>query len=191
MMDCQTFLAGYSDLRDGDVSGDEREALRAHAEACPTCARYDRVVGQGVLLYRALPELEVSSDFGDRLRHRLYHEDMERAWARRRAGPGAALATAAIAAGIALFAWVPLVRTRDALPSLPAVAVSAPEPGLVKRMLRGALHKETAGLTSRLAEIGVAVQEMPYHDLVFRPQGPVVGQLAAYTPGAYDPSVAR
>ncbi|HYJ80543.1 MAG TPA: zf-HC2 domain-containing protein [Longimicrobiaceae bacterium] len=190
MMDCQTFLAGYSGFRDGDVSGDEREALRAHAAACATCARYDRVVGQGVLLFRALPELEVSYDFGERLRHRLYHEDMERAWARRRATPGGALATAAIAAGIALFAWVPLMATRDRLPSLPAVAVSAPAPGFVKRMLQGTLHKEASGLTSRLAEIGVAVQEMPYHDLVFRPQGPVVGQLAVYSP-AYDLDTAR
>lgn len=190
MMDCQTFLAGYSAFRDGDVAADEREAFHAHAGSCDACARYDRVVGRGVLVYRALPELEVSSDFGERLRHRLYHEDMERAWARRRATPGAALATAAIAAGIALFAWVPLMSVRDRVPSLPAVAAAAPEAGFVKRMLRGALHKEATGLTSRLAEIGVAVQEMPYHDLVFRPQGPVVGQLAAYSPIAYEP-VAR
>src|ERR1700741_2452703 len=162
MMDCQTFLAGYSGFRDGYVSEDEREALRAHAETCERCARYDRVVGRGVLLYRALPELEVSEDFGERLGHRLYHEDMERAQARRFATPGAALATAAIAAGIALFAWVPLMGVRDRVPSLPAMAAVAPEPGIMKRMLKDALHKETTGLTSRLAEIGVAVQEMPY-----------------------------
>jgi anti-sigma factor RsiW len=182
MMDCQKFLAEHSDYRDGSVSWAEREAFEAHIEACPSCARYDRVVGRGVDVFRSLPELEVSDDFMDRLKHCIYTEDLERRRWARRPSPAAGLATAAIAAGVALFAWIPLMQPGERVPSLPAVAAEAPRSSLVRMLTTPSLHQEATGLTSRLAQIGVAVQEMPYHDLVFREQGPVVGQLAVYTP---------
>jgi anti-sigma factor RsiW len=186
MMDCDTFLAEYSAYRDGEVSWAEREAFDAHLDACPSCARYDEVVRRGADVFRSLPELEVSDDFMDRLKHRIYSEDLEMRRVGRRGTPGAALATAAIAAGVALFAWVPLMQPRERLVSLPAVAAEAPRQTLVRRLITSPLHPEATGLTSRLAQIGVAVEEMPYHDLVFRPQGPVVGQLAAFIPSLDD-----
>jgi hypothetical protein len=187
MMDCQEFLAHHTEWLDGELPWAERQALEAHAGACPSCARYDRVVRRGAEVFRKqLPELEVSDDFMDRLRHRIYSEDLERARAERRATPGAALATAAIAASVALFAWVPLMQPRERLVSLPAIAAETPRQTLVQRLVTSPLHPEATGLTSRLAQMGVDVEEMPYHDLVFRPHGPVVGQLASFVPSLDD-----
>lgn len=184
MIDCNEFLARYSDFRDGELSWAEGEEMEAHADECPACAHYHRVVRQGTEVFRALPELTVSDDFADRLQWRLYQADDEMRRARRSAGPAAAVGTLAIAAAVAFAAWVPLMRARPPVGRLPAVAASAPrQPSLFGRMMAmGSLHQEATSLTSRLAQIGVHVDEMPYHDVVFRSQGPLVGQLAVYTP---------
>jgi len=189
MIDCNTYLARYSDYRDGELSWPEREEMEAHAELCESCARYHRVVGRGTDVFRALPELTVSDDFADRLQWRLHQADHEMREARRAAGPRQAVGTLAIAAAVAFAAWVPLMRSRPPVGRLPAVAVSAPRTAsLFSRRMMGSLHQEATGLTSRLAEIGVHVNEMPYHDIVFRPHGPLVGQLASATP-AVEPGV--
>jgi len=180
MMDCDKFLAEYSEYRDGEVSWAEREEFEAHLDACEACARYDEVVRRGGQVLRTLPALEVSDDFMDRLKHRIYTEDLERKRAAGRGTPGAVLATAAVAAGVALFAWTPLMAPRERLVSLPAVAAEAPRQTLVRRLLDSTFHQEATTLTSRLAQMGVSVEEMPYHDVVFRAQGPVVGRLALF-----------
>ncbi len=182
MIDCNTFIARYSELRDGDLSWAEREEMEAHVDDCEACARYDRVLQRGTDVFRALPELEVSDDFGDRLRWRLYQADHEMR-RERSAAPAQAAGTLAIAAAVAFAAWVPLMSSRPSVGRLPAVAASAPSQAtLFRRVASRALHQEATGLTSHLAQIGVRVNEMPYHDVVFRPQGPLVGQLASSTP---------
>jgi hypothetical protein len=186
MIDCNTFLARYSDYRDDELSWPEREEMEAHAELCESCARYHRVVRRGAEVFRALPELTVSDDFAGRLQWRLYQEDHELRQARRAAGPAQAVGTLAIAAAVAFAAWVPLMRSRPPVGRLPAVVAAAPsQAGLFSRRMMGSLHQEATGLTSRLAEIGVRVEEMPYHDIVFRPQGPLVGQLASVSAGDF------
>jgi hypothetical protein len=139
---------------------------------------------RGTDVFRALPELEVSEDFGDRLRWRLYQADHEMRHERSLARPAQALGTVALAAMIAVAAWVPLMRPRPAIGRLPTVAVEAPprQGLLMRRLLTPHPHPEGMGLTSRLAEIGVRVREMPYHDVVFRPQGPLVGSVAVVAP---------
>jgi anti-sigma factor RsiW len=185
MIDCNTFIARYSDFRDGDLSWAESVEMEAHVDDCPACAHYHRVVQRGTDVFRALPELEVSDDFGDRLRWRLYQADDEMRRARSGAAPAQAAGTLAIAAAVAFAAWVPLMHSPRAVGRLPAVAAAAPtQATLFRRLATGALHQEATSLTSRLAQIGVHVNEMPYHDVVFRPQGPLVGQLASYAPPA-------
>jgi hypothetical protein len=187
MLDCNTFIARYSDFRDGDLSWAEGVEMEAHLDDCPACAHYHRVLQRGTDVFRALPELEVSDDFADRLRWRLYQADDEMRRARSGAAPAQAAGTLAIAAAVAFAAWVPLMHPHPAVGRLPAVAASAPSQAtLFRRLTSGALHQEATGLTSRLAQIGVRVNEMPYHDVVFRPQGPLVGQLAVYTPPPVD-----
>lgn len=183
MIDCDTFLARYSDYLDHDTSVAERDEMEAHMDGCQECAHYDRVVRRGTDVLRDLPEIEVSDDFADRLRWRLYAAEEEDRRARRFASPAQAAGTLAIAAAIAAAAWVPLMRPRPQVGQLPAVAASAPrEVSYLRRLMAGELHHEATGLTSRLAEIGVAVREMPYHDVVFRTQGPLLGELASATP---------
>jgi putative zinc finger protein len=179
MIDCNTFLERYSAYLDHDLTVAERDEMEAHADECPDCAHYDRVVRRGTDVLRGLPELEVSEDFGDRLRWRLYAAEEEDRRARRMAAPAQAVGTLAIAAMLSVAAWVPLMRPRPHVGQLPAVAAAAPQEGrFFRRLMAGPLHQEATGLTSRLAQIGVRVREMPYHDIVFRTQGPLVGQLA-------------
>lgn len=189
MIDCNTFLARYSEYLDHDMSVAERDEMEGHADECPHCAHYDRVVRRGTDVLRGLPELEVSEDFGDRLRWRLYAADEEERRERRLASPAQAAGTLAIAAMLAAAAWVPLMRPRPHVGRLPAVAAEAPrrEGTFFRRLTAGPLHQEATGLTSRLAQIGVSVREMPYHDVVFRTQGPLVGQVAVSTPAAIQP----
>jgi anti-sigma factor RsiW len=170
MMDCDTFLEGHSDFRDGLLPLPERVAFEAHRRDCDHCARYDRVLEKGVQVLRARPELEVSDDFMDRLQHRLYHVDDELANARRRRGPVsrgavAALAAAASVAAVALF---PRLYS-DAAPAmtvLPSVAVTAPAVEAAYRVAD--LHGASGGLVAQLEEVGVEVYPMPYGDVLYR-----------------------
>ena len=190
MIDCNTFIARYSDFRDGDLSWAESVEMEAHVDDCESCAHYHRVVQRGTDVFRALPELEVSEDFGERLRWRLYQADDEMRRARGGAAPAQAAGTLAIAAAVAFAAWVPLMHSGPAVGRLPAVAAAPSQATLFRRLASEALHQEATGLTSRLAQIGVRVNEMPYHDVVFRRQGPLVGQLASFTPPAPDAGAA-
>ena len=188
MIDCKTFLEQYSAYIDNDLSWAEREEMEAHADDCESCTHYDRVVRKGTAVFRSLPELEVSEDFGDRLRWRLYQEDFEQSRARRRAGPAPVVGTLAVVATVAFAAW-PLMRSHAPVGRLPAVAATAPAaeaPSLLQRLTPLSVHQEATGLTSRLAQMGVNVEEMPYHDVVFRPRGPLVGRIASYTPPPGD-----
>lgn len=185
MISCQTYLERYSAYLDHDVSWAERDEMETHADACDACAHYDRVLRRGTDVLRGLPELEVSEDFGERLRWRLHQADFEDGQGRGMARPAQALGTVAVAAMVAVAAWVPLMRPRHAVGSLPAVAVEAPSRQFLRRLLSSGEHQEATGLTSRLAEIGVRVREMPYHDVLFRTQGPLVGAVAVTTEPAF------
>jgi anti-sigma factor RsiW len=127
MVDCSQFLDGYSDFRDGQLESEVREAYAAHMADCPGCARYHRVVDRGVQLFRELPEIRPSEDFLPRLQHRIFHLDEEqRRSGSYSSGVSAGLALA-IAALLAIAAWVPSVRPRAATLTLPAVAARAPQ----------------------------------------------------------------
>lgn len=95
-MNCRDFLNRHSDYVDARVAAAEAALIRSHAEACPSCARYDRVVRQGARLARELlPRIEVSEDFAPRVRHRLLHVRDDEA-AARRAGSASLYAAATV-----------------------------------------------------------------------------------------------
>lgn len=171
MMDCDTFLDGHSDFRDGLLTLPDRVAFEAHLRECGPCARYDRVVDRGVQVLRDRPELEVSDDFMDRLQHRLYHVDDEMAAARRRRSPvsrGAAASLAA-AASVAALALLPRVYSGAAptVTLLQPVAATAPAPAAPAN--RGApAPAASQGLAAQLEEVGVDVYPMPYADVLYR-----------------------
>jgi hypothetical protein len=171
MMDCGTFLDGYSDFRDGMLTLPDRVAFEAHLRECASCARYDRVVDGGAKVLRDLPELEVSGDFLERLQHRLWHEqdDMAAVRARRarRSSRRVAAVGMAAAASIAAVALVPGVYSRLAptVTMLPSAAASAPDVPPPYRL--AAERSEAEGLAARLEEVGVQVYPMPYGDVLY------------------------
>lgn len=113
--DCGEFMARHSDYMDGLLPTLAVARLQAHVEACRACARYDRVVRKGIDLVRDLPVIEPTSDFEQRLQHRLYHLEDASLLAQGRPATGAA-ATLVVAALIAMLAWSP-VLLRDGQPA--------------------------------------------------------------------------
>jgi hypothetical protein len=183
MTSCERFLAGYSDFRDDALPWEERVEFEVHLDECATCERYHRVVSRGADVYRELPELEVSEDFAARLQHRIFSEDLEATRARNeRRSAGAAVASLGMAAAIAAAAWVPLVRQHAAPRGAEEQPVASTTP-LADRLFTwdAPAHREAGRLTSQLARLGIAVAELPYHDLVFKKDGPLVATVAAYS----------
>lgn len=103
---CDEFLAGHSEYLDGLLSPVAAARLSAHAAACDSCARYDRIVRKGIDLVRELPDPEPSDDFEMRLQHRIFHMQDSSALRPRTAGAATALGFAAM---IGLVAWSPLL----------------------------------------------------------------------------------
>ncbi|HEX2077253.1 MAG TPA: zf-HC2 domain-containing protein [Longimicrobium sp.] len=172
MMDCKTFLDGYSDYRDGLLDAEGYAAFDDHLAECASCARYDRVVAGGVQVLRGLPELEVSEDFAERLQHRLWHEQDDLAAARarraRRAPRRAAGVAVAAAASVAAVALVPGVYERVAptVTMLPSVAATTPSAAQAPYRLAEE-HGAGEGLAARLEEVGVEVYPMPYGNVLY------------------------
>jgi hypothetical protein len=170
MMDCDTFLDGHSDFRDGLLTLPDRVVFQAHLRECASCARYDRVVDKGVRVLRDRPALEVSDDFMDRLQHRLYHVEDEMAAARRRRGPVSrgAVAALAAAASVAALALLPRLYPGAAptVTMLPSVAATAPAAESPAYRLANA-PSASEGLAAQLEEVGVEVYPMPYGNVLY------------------------
>lgn len=128
MVDCPQFLDEYSEFRDGLLSGDRMASFRAHRDACDSCARYDRVIEQGIRVFRDLPEVQPSTDFVPRLQHRLFHADEEMRLPPRHASGTSLAFLLVIVSVIGVSAWMPAVRAKPALVRLPPVMAHAPHP---------------------------------------------------------------
>ncbi len=123
-MTCQEFLARYSEYLDELLDPMEAARWHHHMGRCASCARYDRVVRQGLELVRDLPLLEPSPDFEPRLQHRLFHVRDEQAG--EHASGASAVVALAIAGMLAAIAWSPLLRQDPLTIDLPAVQARAP-----------------------------------------------------------------
>lgn len=146
MVDCARFLDDYSDFRDGFLAPGEIRAFEAHLAACPSCARYDRVVDRGARLFADLPEIEPSDDFAARLQHRIFHVEEEMRAPGRSASGVPATAVLSIAAALALAAWLPVLRPDSGAYRLPAVSARAPGAELPPLLVAGPLLVHTAVL---------------------------------------------
>lgn len=185
MLSCETYLAEYSSLRDGFASRSRREALEAHGAACPSCARYDRVIVRGTQLCRDLPDIEPSPEFMGRLQERLIEVDAEAELqtARARSQGTSIVATGLIAASIALFAWIPALRPVGSMASSSTTEAAKPHLVVVPQPVQTAgAPPRVGGLSTQLAELGVPVLHTPYHDLVFR-ESPLRGSVATFAVG--------
>jgi hypothetical protein len=126
-MSCDRFIEMYTDYRDGVLGSEQQAELEAHLESCPCCARYDRVMKQGLELLSSMPSAESSDDFMPRLRHRLYNVDCGVAEGSRRFGGSAALIGVAAVGLLALF-WLPFAATVPVEMELAPVSAHAPPP---------------------------------------------------------------
>lgn len=135
MVDCVEFLENYSDFRDGYLPQARREAFESHVKGCDSCARYDRVVGGGVQVFRSLPELSPSSDFQSRLLRRLHAVDLV---ASRQASGASMAVTFMICLALGLGAWVPVLRGTDEPVRLPPIVAHAPYHDLSPLLLQAA-----------------------------------------------------
>jgi hypothetical protein len=146
MVDCSRFLQDYSAFRDEVLEDEVRVQFEAHLLVCPSCERYDRVISEGVRLYRKCPELEVSDDFLPRLQHRLYHVEEElKGPGRVGSGVRAALPLA-LAASIAAIAWIPAMRSAPTLHELPPIAARAPLPAVQPILQSGSIFTPAASV---------------------------------------------
>ena len=128
MFSCTEFLRDFSDYRDGMMSPAERAIVESHLAGCPSCARYARVVEQGVEKLKAAGGIQPSEDFLPRLQHRLYAiEDGYATPLYRTSSATSAGFVVAIAALISAAAWLPLARPRAAVVELPAVVAATPQ----------------------------------------------------------------
>lgn len=127
-MRCREFVEGYSEFRDDRLRPERERRYRIHLRACPSCARYDRVVSRGVEVFNQLPTPSPSDDFLPRLKHRIYHVrdgiPMSTDWP---AGSAALVAVATV--GLLALSWLPFVGRTSLEVQLPAVAAERPEGG--------------------------------------------------------------
>lgn len=145
----------------------------AHLEVCPACARYDRVIGGGVQVFRTLPAVAPSPDFQTRLLQRLQLMDH----AAGRHGSGASLAmTAMICVALGVGAWLPALRPEAEEPvRLPAMVAHAPYHDLSPALMRAqAVHTPPAFLQPRSAFYGHGLlvdHSATFTTLAYRPAG--------------------
>lgn len=164
MIDCSVFLAGHSDFRDGLLDAAALTAFTDHLDSCASCARYDRVVADGLHLLQRLPELRASSDFEARLERRLQEVDDEILHAENASGASVSL-TVAIAVAMAAAAWLPLIRTERAPVVLPPAVAHAPShpqllpiivyPGPAGDFAEGRAHRAAYAPSARSAPYSV------------------------------------
>ncbi|MBI4408765.1 MAG: zf-HC2 domain-containing protein [Gemmatimonadetes bacterium] len=110
-MNCQEFLARYSEYLDERLDAGEAARWRAHLEGCRSCARYDHVARRGLALVRELPIPEASPDLALRLQQSLFRFDLDAPWLEDRTTGTGAAGSLAIAATLALIAWSPVLRS--------------------------------------------------------------------------------
>ncbi len=131
-MDCQLYLAQFSEFFDGRAEPGVSKEMEAHRSACEACRRYSEIVKAGGNLLRALPPLDLPGDFRPRLDHRIFHvedgasialEDGD-SNATGSMGTGATtVSVLAVAVLVALSAWAPAVHFAEPAVDLPAVVV--------------------------------------------------------------------
>lgn len=128
-MDCQEYLARFSDFFDERADATVSSEMEAHRRDCPTCCRYFHTLEAGLKVLRGLDLLEIPPDFRPRLDHRIYHLEDGASIAKETLGTGATtVSVLAVAVLVALSAWSPVVKATAPAAELPPVVVAEPPP---------------------------------------------------------------
>jgi hypothetical protein len=131
-MDCRRFRENHLAFLDDALASVEMVGMERHLAECERCARHDTAVRRGLLLFRNMPSIQPSADFGERLNRRIREAcalDRLRAAAERPVqAPGIGLfaATAFGVLAASLLAVTTLDWNKNALETLPPVVATLP-----------------------------------------------------------------
>ena len=122
---CRQFRRQHAEFVDRCLSDEAQRAGRAHLDECPVCARHDVQIRRSLMALQALPMIEPSAGFHDRLYERLAREELQVSPVPSRHVRWG-MATAIVAASVALlFSASSRLRQTEASRPAPAMA-SAP-----------------------------------------------------------------
>ena len=155
---CRRFLDRYSDYRDGRLEPEVRSELINHLEVCACCARYDRVIRQGVRVLRAEPSEEAARPMRvASVRRRALAAD-RRSQALSAAGSGMTLAASLIVTVLlTAAAWLPFLSLQTPEVDMPPVVASAPTvPALPAVPLMFSLPRPFSNPATRTAPVEIA-----------------------------------
>ena len=79
-MDCGSFRDNHAAFIDNALDEVELAAMRTHRAECAGCAEHDATIRRALLLFRNMPMIEPSPDFGRRLNARLRATERSLAW---------------------------------------------------------------------------------------------------------------
>ncbi len=128
-MDCQQYLARFSDALDGGAAPELCSEMENHRAVCVRCRHYSNTLDAGRRLLRSLPTLDVPPDFRSRLDHRIFHLEDGPAIARQSLSSGATMVSVVtVAVLVTLSAWAPSFSFKAPNLDLPAVVVGDPPP---------------------------------------------------------------
>jgi hypothetical protein len=149
---CRQFRRQHAEFVDGYLSDEAQRAGRAHLDECPVCARHDVHIRRSLMALQALPMIEPSAGFHDRLYERLEREELHYSPAPSRHVRWG-MATAIVAASVALL-FAASSRARQ-------VEASRPAPVMAYMPATSALQRPALGLGGRelAASTGAASTE--------------------------------
>lgn len=134
-MDCGSFRDNHAAFIDNALDEVDLAAMRAHRAACSHCAEHDATIRRALLIFRNMPTIEPSPDFGRRLNARLRQTERSLAWSHAGIrGPSwttfAWAASGVLAAGYILVATFgsPIAAARNTELALAPVVVTAHVP---------------------------------------------------------------
>jgi hypothetical protein len=166
-MDCRRFRDQHLAFLDDAMSSVETVAMQRHIAECDRCARHDTAVRRGLLLFRNMPVIEPSADFGERLDARIREAcalDRLRAAAERpMQAPGLGLfaATAAGVLAASLLAVTTLDWNKTSIVELPPVVATLPAHELSPMADPAIVASVSAGMPVWPA--AMLVEEAPNH----------------------------
>ncbi|MHB0962703.1 MAG: zf-HC2 domain-containing protein [Gemmatimonadaceae bacterium] len=115
---CRQFRRQHAEFVDGYLSDEAQRAARVHLDECPVCARHDVQIRRSLMALQALPMIEPSAGFHDRLYERIAREELHYSPVPTRPVRWG-MATAIVAASVALL-FAASSRSRQSEASRPA-----------------------------------------------------------------------
>ncbi len=73
---CRQFRRQHAEFVDGYLSDEVQRAVRAHLDECPVCARQDVQIRRSLMALQALPMIEPSAGFHDRLYEKIARDEL-------------------------------------------------------------------------------------------------------------------